>query len=242
MYRFMTKYLSGVDLQQAVDVISSSLFIKFTRLHSAWSFFYRQSRGLPSTDRDPTLAMAVSAEHELLFALRSPTTPLDAKLELVQRAVVFAEQRSSHLDLVVRDWLVQLYQKSRNNKNVLLSSGWWNVLATTTASTPAASLGSTLPVFTAFVQAYTSSEPDVELVKNVQLSWTKLGPVAMRKATLDASLEALSTMLASTRHVLQRGADDVTAWSRFAASWFTLTASIVEANKGAKKVSMASLR
>lgn len=173
----------------------------------------------------------------LLYQLRSPTTPLDTKLQLAQTNLI--SHPSTLLSQLIRDWiLLDLFLRTKD-VTVIVNLGWWSLLSQVIVSGAGAGSNttSTLPIFVSFLSAYTKLEnPKVELVGAVATVWNKLSSSAMRKATVDSALEGYSILLKTSVIVVTRGADDLQAWDSLGEVWLKAFRAVVDAGKGGKKV------
>lgn len=179
---------------------------------------------------------AAMEQQQLLYNLRSPTLPLSDKLQLVETA--FAElDKTPSLAQLVRDWTIDLFLRSRQNSDVILSLPWWHVLARATAAAPSTSSSPSLPVWTSFVTAYAASEePNTELVTVVNAAWTRLATPAMRKATIDNPLAATATLLTASCEIVKRQSKDSIAWQNLMFTWLKAFRSVLDLSKTGKKV------
>lgn len=179
---------------------------------------------------------AASAEQELLFALRSPTTPLLDKLALAHSALV-ASPNSLLLPQLIRDWVLDNLLRARQNQDLLLSVPLWSLFAQVQQQSQPTTTSSSLPVFVAFLAAYSAlPQPNDQLLQAVASVWSKLAAGAMRKATVDAALEGYATLLKSSVLVLSRQGEDVVAWQGLAEVWLKAFRAVVDSGKGGKKV------
>ncbi|ORY64771.1 hypothetical protein BCR35DRAFT_185327 [Leucosporidium creatinivorum] len=187
------------------------------------------------------MATTASSEQELLFALRSPTTPLNDKLALAHSALVLSPN-SQLLPQLIRDWLLDNLLRARQNQDVLLSQPLWSLFAQVQLSSQATTTSSSLPVFVAFLSAYSAlPAPNNDLVQAVATVWSRLAAGAMRKATVDAALEGYATLLKASVVVLSRQGDDVAAWEGLAEVWLKAFRSVVDSGKGGKKIPQHTL-
>lgn len=178
---------------------------------------------------------SATAEQTLLYSLRSPTTPLPAKLVLAQAAL--ENSPSPALSQVLRDWILQdLFLRSKAPAT-LVSPEWWILLSQVVESAAGTTSTPTLPIFTSFLGTYAGGlEANVELVGAVVSVCRKLIGGAMRKATVDAALEGYAVLLKSSLAVMQRNGADTDAWESLTESWLKAFRGVVDAGKGGKKV------
>ncbi|GAA5860983.1 hypothetical protein JCM3774_003214 [Rhodotorula dairenensis] len=183
-------------------------------------------------------------EQALLYALRSPTTPL---VEKVQRATgaLDAAADSQSLPPLVRDWAFDILLKATRIPSLaeaLLDADLWALAARTTLATPSLNLNTpVLPVFVAFITHYAAHRTDVAVLRSAAQIWTRVAPVAMRKATVDAGLEGYEKLLLASLQVYKEGAstndEERKYWVSLATSWLRALRNVVlEAGKGGKKV------
>lgn len=178
---------------------------------------------------------AASKEQALIFSLRAPTTPLDQKLQLALSAL--DNFPSSLLSQLIRDWIIDLFLRSRSTPDTLLSPAWWSLLAQVSLDYSSAQTSSpTLPIFVAFVQAYPTIPASSQLLESVLSVWRKLAGGAMRKATVDAALDSYASLLKSSLVVVQRAHDDVQQWEQIGEIWLKVFRAVVDSGKGGKKV------
>ncbi|GAA5956862.1 hypothetical protein JCM3765_006621 [Sporobolomyces pararoseus] len=191
--------------------------------------------------------MASSGEQQLLYSLRSPTTPLNDKLALATSSLSTRNPSSSNsaLPQLIRDWLLDTLFKlirssSTTTASALLNGQLWELLSSTTEQTATSSTSTpVLPIFVAFIQLYgADSAKDEQLLKEVTRVWSKLAANAMRKATVDTVLDGYEKLVKSTLGVWQAGAEDIKGdWEELAVIWLKAMKSVfVEAAKGGKKV------
>jgi len=193
--------------------------------------------------------MSGSGEQQLLYSLRSPTTPLGDKLALAASSLSnpTSSTSTSQLPQLIRDWILDtLFKLVRSSSNTteqaLLSAQLWELLASTTDSTLTSSTSTpTLPVFVAFIQAYTQDGArDQELLGNATRVWSRLAGNAMRKSTVDAVLDGYEKVVKATLKVVseeEATAESKRVWEEFALIWVkALKVVLVEAAKGGKKV------
>ncbi|GAA5983911.1 hypothetical protein JCM5350_001788 [Sporobolomyces pararoseus] len=196
--------------------------------------------------------MANSGEQQLLYSLRSPTTPLNDKLALATSSLSTRNPSSSNsaLPQLIRDWLLDTLFKlvrssSTNTEQALLNGQLWELFSSSTEQTPTSSTSTpVLPIFVAFIQLYeNSSVKDGQLLKEATRVWSKLAANAMRKATVDTVLDGYEKLVKSTLAVWQAGAEDIKGdWEELAVIWLKATKSVfVEAAKGGKKVPSQTL-
>lgn len=180
--------------------------------------------------------MSTSPEQQLLYQLRSPTLPLDDKLQLI--ATALDTESSNSLAQLVRDWMVDLLLKSRQqHPEIILSAPCWTLLARACLLSPSISSSPSLPVFVAFVQAYpTSGKANADLINAVSTSWSKLAGSAMRKATVDAALSGTAALLTASAQVLQRNDDASLAWQGLIVVWLRAFRGVLDLGKAGKKV------
>lgn len=194
--------------------------------------------------------MANSGEQQLLYSLRSPTTPLNDKLALATSSLSTRNPSSSNsaLPQLIRDWLLDTLLKlvrssSTTTEQALLNGQLWELFSSSTEQTPTSSTSTpVLPIFVAFIQLYeNSSVKDGQLLKEATRVWSKLAANAMRKATVDTVLDGYEKLVKSTLAVWQAGAEDIKGdWEELAVIWLKATKSVfVEAAKGGKKVCLA---
>ncbi|KAL7343792.1 hypothetical protein BJY59DRAFT_146584 [Rhodotorula toruloides] len=193
--------------------------------------------------------MALLAEHALLYALRSPTTPLADKVASASSALD-AQPGNVSLAATVRDWAVDaLLRATRQQASVagtaaILDADLWELAARTTEATLSTSpvAASTLPIFVAFVTQYSQAASDVQLLRSAASVWSRLAANALRKATADASLDAYEKLLEASLRVFSReeGAgtvDEREVWTELAVNWLKPFRSVaLEAGKGGKKI------
>lgn len=174
----------------------------------------------------------------LLYTLRSPTTPLAAKLALARAALdgSLAPLEAAQL----RDWTLDTFLRSRkaseNAESVLLSGDWWAVLDESLELSSGSSPSPTLPTFVAFVAAYAASGDDEGLVRSVLAVFRRLAGAAMKKATVDAALEGYCALLKASVRVVGRGGLDLAPWEELAELWMKAFRTVVDSGKGGKKV------
>ncbi|GAA6050668.1 hypothetical protein JCM3770_000882 [Rhodotorula araucariae] len=184
------------------------------------------------------------ADQELLYALRSPTTPLDDK---VQRAVAAldAAPGSTSLPALVRDWALEFLARAtraESGETALRSPVLWALTARTTAAAPSTSPNAApLPIFVAFVALYAANEPNAGLLRSAAAVWMRLAAVALRKATVDSALESYEKLVAASLQVCAGGRtggdEERAAWEELAVSWLKpLRNMVLDAGKGGKKI------
>ncbi|KAK4055808.1 hypothetical protein OIO90_003061 [Microbotryomycetes sp. JL221] len=202
----------------------------------------------------------MSGDQDLLFKLRSPTIPLDDKLELVQSALEQVRQQQNdasnvRLHTVVRDWLVQTFIKLRTNTKISIvdSQAWWSVLAqtSTTGAAVATVPTSLLSVFATAIEQcvsrITPSEQTIELIVAIDYAWRAFGPMLARKALIDNSLEAVATMFKAAALVWTGARQGVindaviSSWRTLALDWMHTFRPVLDAAKGAKKLTSFTL-
>ncbi|GAA6014036.1 hypothetical protein JCM11491_003496 [Sporobolomyces phaffii] len=192
--------------------------------------------------------MASSEEHQLLYALRSPTTPLADKLALAASSLsspIPATSTASALPQLVRDWLLDTLFKlvrssSATTEHALANAQVWELLNSTTRATLTSSTSTpVLPIYVAFLRAYSNSEQlDRLLLSDAAAVWQKLAANAMRKATVDTVLEGYDKLVTTTLQLYGRDSEDIRGeWEEFAVVWLkAIKPVLVEAAKGGKKV------
>ncbi|BGP49634.1 hypothetical protein JCM10450v2_005535 [Rhodotorula kratochvilovae] len=184
------------------------------------------------------------ADQALLYALRSPTTPLDDK---VQRAVsaLDAAPASTTLPALVRDWALEYLARATRAESgaaALQSAGLWALTARTTEASPSTSPNAApLPIFVAFVALYAANEPNAALLRSAAAVWRRLAGVAMRKATVDSALEGYEKLVAASVQVCAvtrlGGDEERAAWEDLAVNWLKpLRSMVLDAGKGGKKI------
>lgn len=185
-----------------------------------------------------------ATEQTLLYSLRSPTTPLLQKKEIIKTAL--ERKPSPTLSQVVRDWLLQdVFLRARNQKDdqTILDTQAWALLLEAVSSTTVTTSLPTLPIFVSFITAYSARpHPDEELLNAAGTVCKKLIAGAMKKATVDAALEAYAALLKTSVVVAQRKGGDLTAWEEMSESWLKAFRGVVDAGKGGKKVRLRSSR
>ncbi|KAJ8293894.1 N-acetylserotonin O-methyltransferase-like protein [Rhodotorula toruloides] len=213
---------------------------------SLWTIPSSPSSRLQEVNRG---GMALLAEHALLYALRSPTTPLADKVASASSALD-AQPGNVSLAATVRDWAVDaLLRATRQQASVagtaaILDADLWELAARTTEATLSTSpvAASTLPIFVAFVTQYSQAASDVQLLRSAASVWSRLAANALRKATADASLDAYEKLLEASLRVFSReeGAgtvDEREVWTELAVNWLKPFRSVaLEAGKGGKKI------
>ncbi|BGP00937.1 hypothetical protein NBRC10513v2_005057 [Rhodotorula toruloides] len=193
--------------------------------------------------------MALLAEHALLYALRSPTTPLADKVASASSALD-AQPGNVSLAATVRDWAVDALLRATRQQTAdagtaaRLDAGLWELASRTAEATVSTSpvAASTLPIFVAFVTQYSQVAPSVELLRGAASVWSRLAANALRKATADASLDAYEKLLEASLRVFSREEaagteDERKVWTELAVNWLKPFRSVVlEAGKGGKKI------
>jgi hypothetical protein len=191
--------------------------------------------------------MASNGEQQLLYSLRSPTTPLNDKLALATSSLstIDSSISTSALPQLIRDWLLDTLFKlvrssSATTEQALLNGQLWELLSSTTEATSTSSTSTPLlPVYVAFIQVYSSSAvKDKQVLKEATRIWSKLAANAMRKATVDAVLDGYEKLVKATLQLRQAGTEEVEQdWDELAVNWLKAVKSVfIEAAKGGKKV------
>ncbi|GAA5879792.1 hypothetical protein JCM16303_004181 [Sporobolomyces ruberrimus] len=192
--------------------------------------------------------MSSSGEQQLLYSLRSPTTPLNDKLALAVSSLSTRSSTSSDtsaLSQLIRDWLLDtLFKLVRSSSNLteqaLLNGQLWELLSSTTEATLTSSTSTpVLPIYLAFIQTFTKSDQkDARLLKDAARIWSKLASNGMRKATVDAVLDGYDKLVKSTVELYEAGNEGIRAdWEELAVVWLKAIKSVLsEAAKGGKKV------
>lgn len=194
------------------------------------------------------------ADQQLLYALRSPTTPLEDKVQRAESALD-AEPASTSLPPLVRDWALDYLvraTRSDSGEAALRSSRLWSLLARATQATSSTAANTPpLPIFVAFVNVYSVNGPDVGLLRSAASVWRRIAAVAMRKATVDQALEGYEKLVAASLQVFshERAAVDAAAsaeehelWQDLGANWLKpLRSMVLDAGKGGKKVRLRRL-
>ncbi|GAA5991114.1 hypothetical protein JCM10908_006542 [Rhodotorula pacifica] len=181
-------------------------------------------------------------EQALLYALRSPTTPLAEKVQRATAALDAAVD-SQTLPPLVRDWAFDILLKATRIQSlaeVLLDANLWALTARTTLATPSLNMATpALPIFVAFVSQYTTSAlAGVAILHSAAQIWARIAPVAMRKATVDAGLDSYEKLLVASLEVYRtRGTEEQVCWAELAVPWLAALRNVVlDAGKGGKKV------
>lgn len=177
----------------------------------------------------------------LLYSLRSPTTPLPAKLALA--AAAQADSPSSLVSSQLRDWVLDVFLRARSSKasedaaDILLNEQPWAILVASLDSATGSSPSPTLPTFVAFVTSY-SAAPDARtaLLTSVLGAFKKLAGAAMKKATVDAVLDGYAALLKASVLVMARRGSDVELWDELAELWMKAFRAVADSGKGSKKV------
>ncbi|GAA5895691.1 Urb2 domain-containing protein [Sporobolomyces salmoneus] len=195
--------------------------------------------------------MANNGEQQLLYSLRSPTTPLPDKLALASSSLSTGNPSTgSALPQLIRDWLLDTLFKlvrssSTTTEQALLNGQLWELLNSTTHLTRTASTPTpALPIYVAFIQVYSkSSVQEEQLLRDATNVWSKLAANAMRKVTVDAVLDSYEKLVKTSLGVYQSGAEEVrNHWEELAVIWLKAIKSVfVEAAKGGKKVTSHTL-
>lgn len=190
--------------------------------------------------------MANSGEQQLLYSLRSPTTPLNDKLALASSSLsIESASTSSALPQLVRDWLLDTLFKlvrssSVNAEAALLNRQLWELLRSTVELTHTSSTSTpVLPIYVSLIQVYrNSAQRDEELLKNATKIWSKLAANAVRKATVDTVLDSYEKLVKTSLELYGNGSEQGWAsWEELAVVWLKASKSVlVEAAKGGKKV------
>ncbi|KWU44852.1 hypothetical protein RHOSPDRAFT_33674 [Rhodotorula sp. JG-1b] len=183
-------------------------------------------------------------EQALLYALRSPTTPLTEKVQRAS-AALDAAPNSHTLPALVRDWAFDILLKATRIQSLaeaLRDADLWALAARTTLATPSLNMTTpALPIFVGFISRYATQRTGVAVLRNVAQVWTRIAMVAMRKATVDAGLDSYEKLLQASVHVFgEEGSTSVEereCWAGLAVSWLgALRGVVLEAGKGGKKV------
>ncbi|KAK4702524.1 hypothetical protein P7C70_g3696, partial [Phenoliferia sp. Uapishka_3] len=183
----------------------------------------------------------MTSSTSLLFTLRSPTTPLEAKLALAQSTI--SSSPSQIISTQLRDWILDLFLKSlKQNSSILLNQSWWSLLLTSLTNATGSTTSPTLPTFINFLQSYSTS-PVVSkvLVETVLGCWRKLAGGAMKKATVDAALDGYSALLKASVLVITRAGEDVKPWEELAELWMKSFRAVADSGKGGKKIPLHTL-
>ncbi|GAA5909416.1 hypothetical protein JCM8208_005736 [Rhodotorula glutinis] len=189
------------------------------------------------------------ADQQLLYALRSPTTPLADKVQRATSALDL-EPTSSSLPPLVRDWALDyLVRATRSDAGEasLKSSPLWSLLARTTEATASTAANTPpLPIFVAFVGLYSAGAADAGLLRSAATVWRKLAAVAMRKATVDQALEGYEKLVAASQRVCSKeraaveaaaSAEEQVLWQDLGVNWLKpLRSMVLDAGKGGKKI------
>ncbi|SCZ87681.1 BZ3500_MvSof-1268-A1-R1_Chr2-2g05147 [Microbotryum saponariae] len=200
----------------------------------------------------------MGVDHQQLFyQLRSTSTPLSDKLQLINSTLASSSSSSSSasstaLGQLLRDWIVELFLRSKHVDQTILSPQWWQLLdslstGTSTSSSLSLPAAPTLPILTSFLTHYPSaknlpSDQAVELVSHVAAVWSHWSTSALRKANIDQALDSYSTLLNSSIQVLQRAAPDTEPWQQLGLIHIqSLNLIIDSAGKGSKKVASHAL-
>ncbi|GAA5994489.1 hypothetical protein JCM11641_002754 [Rhodosporidiobolus odoratus] len=196
--------------------------------------------------------MAAQGEQQLLFALRSPTTPLPDKLERAS-AALDASPSSTSLPPLVRDWAFEVLLKSTRNTfsdSPLVKVQLWEVLARVTEAISSTSTPSALlPIFVSFAVVY-SEHVDMRsaaLLRPVVRTWRILAQAAMRKGTPEAGLDSYDKLLSASLLCLQDrslpvDAEERKMWEELAVVWLRALGSVVfEAGKAGKRIPAQTL-
>ncbi|GAA5858645.1 hypothetical protein JCM1840_006498 [Sporobolomyces johnsonii] len=193
--------------------------------------------------------MATASDQQLLYSLRSPTTPLTDKVAQAVAALSSSSsstcQPSASLNQLIRDWALDVLLKSTRgavtSESPLLSAELWSLLAQTTEATSTSSTSTpSLPIFVAFVAAY-SSQPhrNASLLRSATAVWTRLASGAMRKATADAALDGYDKLVEASLRVSaeEQEAEERALWEELAVAWLkALRGVVMDAGKGGKKI------
>ncbi|TKA55915.1 hypothetical protein B0A53_01614 [Rhodotorula sp. CCFEE 5036] len=183
-------------------------------------------------------------EQALLYALRSPTTPLTEKVQRAS-AALDAAPKSHTLPPLVRDWTFDILLKATRIQSLaeaLSDADLWALAARTTLATPSLNLTApALPIFVAFISRCATQRPGAAALRSVAQVWARIAVVAMRKATVDAGLDSYEKLLQASLHVYREegstSAEERECWEGLAVSWLgALRAVVLEAGKGGKKV------
>lgn len=189
-------------------------------------------------------------EQALLYALRSPTTPLTEKVQRAS-AALDAAPKSHTLPPLVRDWTFDILLKATRIQSLaeaLSDADLWALAARTTLATPSLNLTApALPIFVAFISRYATQRPGAAALRSVAQVWARIAVVAMRKATVDAGLDSYEKLLQASLHVYREegstSAEERECWEGLAVSWLgALRAVVLEAGKGGKKVGLIGWR
>ncbi|SCV70426.1 BQ2448_1820 [Microbotryum intermedium] len=195
---------------------------------------------------------------QLFYQLRSTSTPLNDKLQLINSTLASSSSSSSSSDSssalrqLLRDWIIDLFLRSKNVDQTILSPQWWQLLdSLSTSSSTSSSLplptAPTLPILTSFLTHYPSAKnltdgQDVHLVTLVAAVWSHWSTSALRKANIDQALESYSALLSSSIKVLSRGATDTEPWQQLGLVHVqSLNLIIDSAGKSSKKVASHAL-
>ncbi|GAA5839982.1 hypothetical protein JCM11251_006580 [Rhodosporidiobolus azoricus] len=192
---------------------------------------------------------SAQAEQQLLYSLRNPSAALTDKLEQASSALNAAPSSSS-LPPLVRDWALESLLKTTRVASTdpsILDGGLWALVARTTEATPSASTPHpTLPILVSFVDAYGEAQANEELLRSALVTWRRLAPGGMRKATADAALDGYEKLVEATGKVLKRDGEANEgawkAWEEFALVWLkALRGIVLDGGKGGKKVPQHTL-
>ncbi|GAA6016272.1 hypothetical protein JCM10207_000453 [Rhodosporidiobolus poonsookiae] len=200
--------------------------------------------------------MSGLTDQQLLYALRSPTTPLADKLQQATSALD-ASPSSTSLPPLIRDWALDVLLKASRTPAAatldpaLLSVELWAVVARTTLATPSASTAvTTLPIYSALVQAYAAqpAQASVEVLRSAVEVWKRLAPGGLRKALPDAALEGYEKLVEASLSVVARcqadaeGAAELAAWEELVVVWLrAMRGMLVEGGKAGKKTTSHTL-
>ncbi|GAA5852903.1 hypothetical protein JCM8547_004728 [Rhodosporidiobolus lusitaniae] len=185
---------------------------------------------------------SAQSEQQLLYSLRSPTTPLSDKLALASSSL--DSSTSSALPPLVRDWAIAVLLKASRSTSpdpTAKDRHLWALVARTTDATRSSSTASsTLPIFVAFVQQY-STDRDVELLRSAVVVWRSLAGGAVRKATADAALDGYEKLVGASKAVLggesAAEGEEKQLWEELAVVWLkALKPVMLEGGKSGKKV------
>ncbi|KAL8287505.1 hypothetical protein RQP46_003363 [Phenoliferia psychrophenolica] len=180
----------------------------------------------------------------LLYALRSPTTTLSAKLSLASSSLSLSSSGAPLVASQVRDWLLDTLLKSRkdDSSSTILSRPCWALLDHSLLT--ATGLGPTppLPIFIAFLQRYSDQdESDADLVGSVGRVFARLAGGAMKKATVDAVLEGYAELVKASVKVVLRDNDDRRPWEDLADHWLKAFRTVADSGKAGKKIPLHTL-
>ncbi|GAA5957201.1 hypothetical protein JCM21900_004681 [Sporobolomyces salmonicolor] len=193
--------------------------------------------------------MATALDQQLLYSLRSSTTPLTDKVAQAVAArsssTSSTSQPSASLHQLIRDWALDVLLKSTRgavtSESPLLSAELWSLLAQTTEATSTSSTSApSLPIFVAFVAAYSSQhQRPASLLRSATAVWTKLASGAMRKATADAALDGYDKLVEASLKfsAAESEAEEQALWEDLAVTWLKAMRGVVmDAGKGGKKI------